>query len=89
MPNFFLDNPDVQFHFNTLDLKEIVKLAEDDYTQSSRFNYAPVDYDDAMENYRKVLEVVGDLGGNHIAPRASGVDRDGATLTDGHVAYAE
>ena len=89
MPNFFLDNPDVQFHFNTLDLKEIVKLAEDDYGQSSRFNYAPVDYDDAMENYRKVLEVVGDLGGNHIAPRASGVDRDGATLTDGHVAYAE
>ncbi len=89
MPNFFLDNPDVQFHFNTLDLKEIVKLAEDDYTQSSRFNYAPVNYDDAMENYRKVLEVVGDLGGNHIAPRASGVDRDGATLTDGHVAYAE
>ncbi len=89
MPNFFLDNPDVQFHFNALDLKEIVKLTEDDYTQSSRFNYAPVDYDDAMENYRKVLEVVGDLGGNHIAPRASGVDRDGATLTDGHVAYAE
>ena len=89
MPNFFLDNPDVQFHFNTLDLKEIVKLAEDDYTQSARFNYAPVDYDDAMENYRKVLEVVGDLGGNHIAARASGVDRDGATLTDGHVAYAE
>ena len=89
MPNFFLDNPDVQFHFNALDLKEIVKLAEEDYTQSSRFNYAPVDYDDAMENYRKVLEVIGDLGGNHIAPRASGVDRDGATLTDGHVAYAE
>ncbi len=89
MPNFFLDNPDVQFHFNTLDLKEIVKLAEDDYTQSAQFNYAPVDYDDAIENYRKVLEVVGDLGGNHIAPRASGVDRDGATLTDGRVAYAE
>jgi 3-(methylthio)propanoyl-CoA dehydrogenase len=89
MPNFFLDNPDVQFHFNGLDLKEIVKLTEDDYTQSSRFNYAPINYDDAMENYRKVLEVVGDLGGNHIAARASGVDREGATLTDGHVAYAE
>jgi len=89
MPNFFLDNPDVQFHFNALDLKEIVKLTEEEYTQSSRFNYAPVNYDDAMENYRKVLEVIGDLGGNHIAPRAAGVDRDGATLTDGHVDYAE
>ncbi len=89
MPNFFLDNPDVQFHFHNLDLKEIVRLTEDEYTQSNRFNYAPVNYDDAMENYRKVLEVVGDLGGNYIAPRAAGVDRDGATLTEGHVAYAE
>ncbi|MGA9407541.1 MAG: acyl-CoA dehydrogenase family protein, partial [Bacteroidota bacterium] len=89
MPNFFLDNPDVQFHFNALDLKEIVRLAENDYAQSRRFQYAPVNYDDAMENYRKVLEVVGDLAGNYIAPRAAGVDRDGATLSDGHVAYAE
>ncbi|HTY11609.1 MAG TPA: acyl-CoA dehydrogenase family protein [Bacteroidota bacterium] len=89
MPNFFLDNPDIQFHFNNHDLREIVKLAEDDYAQSGKFNYAPVNYDDAMENYRKVLEVIGDLSGNHIAPRAAGVDRDGATLADGHVAYAE
>ncbi len=89
MPNFFLDNPDIQFHFNALELKEIVRLTEDDYAQSRRFNYAPVNYEDAIENYRKVLEVVGDLGGNHVAPRASGVDRDGATLTDGHVSYAE
>ncbi|MGA7161937.1 MAG: acyl-CoA dehydrogenase family protein [Bacteroidota bacterium] len=89
MPNFFLDNPDVQFHFNALDLKEIVRLAENDYAQSRRFNYAPVNYDDAMENYRKVLEVVGDLAGNYIAQRASGVDKDGATLRDGHVAYAD
>ncbi len=89
MPNFFLDNPDVQFHFKRLDLKEIVRLSEDDYSQSRQFNYAPVNYEDAMENYRKVLEVVGDMAGNDVAPRAAGVDREGATFSDGHVSYAE
>ncbi|MEK7250739.1 MAG: acyl-CoA dehydrogenase, partial [Bacteroidota bacterium] len=73
MPNFFLDNPDILFHFNTLDLREVVALAEDNYAQAKEFHYAPVNYEDAMENYRKVLEVVGDLARNCIAPRAAGV----------------
>ncbi len=89
MPNFFLDNPDILFHFNTLDLREVVALAEDNYAQAKEFHYAPVNYEDAMENYRKVLEVVGDLAGNCIAPRAAGVDHEGATFTNGKVKYAE
>lgn len=89
MPNYFLDNPDILFHFRTLDLKEVVAIAEDDYTQAAGFNFAPVDYADAMENYRKVLETVGDLAGNHIAPRAAAVDEAGATFKNGSVAYAE
>ena len=88
MPNYFLDNPDVIFHFNRLDLKEVVALAEENYAQAKEFNYAPVNYEDAMANYRKVLEVAGDLAGNYIAPRAAGVDDEGATLTDGKVSYA-
>ena len=88
MPNFFIDNSDIQFHFKMLDLKEVVALTEDGYTQAKDFNYAPVNYEDAMENYRKVLEVAGDLAGNHIAPRASGVDHDGATFLNGKVSYA-
>lgn len=89
MPNFFLDNPDIQFHFNSFSLKEIVALVEDGYAQAKEFAYAPVDYDDAMMNYRKVLEVTGDLAGNHIAPRAASVDSDGATFSNGQVTYAE
>jgi hypothetical protein len=89
MPNYFLDNPDIQFHFNNLNLKEVVALAEDNYAQAKEFNYAPVNYEDAMENYRKVLEVAGSLAANTIAPRAAGVDQEGATLADGHVTYAE
>ena len=88
MPNFFLDNRDIQFHFNNLDLREIVELVEDRYTRAKDHHYAPVNYEDAMEGYRKVLEVVGDITGNYIAPRAADVDHDGASFKDGKVEYA-
>ena len=88
MANFFLDNPDIHFHFKRLNLQEIVSIAEDEYTQSRQFRDAPVNYDDAMENYRKVLEVVGDLAANRVAPRAADVDHEGAEWHDGKVSYA-
>jgi alkylation response protein AidB-like acyl-CoA dehydrogenase len=89
MANFFLDNSDLKFHFKQCDLREIVALREEDYSQSRNFPYAPVNYEDAMENYQKVLEVAGDLAANYIAPRAAGVDAAGASIKDGHVDYAE
>lgn len=89
MPNFFLDNSDLQFHFNKLDLKEVVRITEDDYEESKKYNYAPVNYEDAIENYRKVLEVTGDLAANFIAGRAADVDIEGATFLDGKVSYAK
>jgi alkylation response protein AidB-like acyl-CoA dehydrogenase len=89
MPNYFLNNPDIQFHFRHFDLKEVVALTEDHYTQAETYSFAPVNYEDAMENYRNVLAMVGDLSANCIAPRAGDVDGEGATLTDGKVTYAE
>ena len=88
MPNFFLDNQDILFHFRKLDLKTITAIAEDDYEQSKQFPDAPVDYADALLNYEKVLEMVGALSAEHIAPRAAGVDHEGVTLKDGKVSYA-
>ncbi|MFI5252628.1 MAG: acyl-CoA dehydrogenase family protein [Bacteroidota bacterium] len=89
MPNFFLENPDILYHYKKLDLTDIVKMAEDDYSQASIYNYAPVNYEDAMENYRQVLEIIGDIAGNHIAPRAPIVDKEGASYNDGKVSYAK
>ncbi len=95
MPNYFLDNRDLLFHFDSFsrrddfgDMHTIVSIAEDDYQQAKEFSYAPINYDDAMENYKKVLEVVGDLAANRIAARTSAVDHDGATIMDGIVSYA-
>jgi hypothetical protein len=89
MANYFLDNSDLLFHFNKLDIRDIVEIAEEEYRQSKDFRDAPVNYDDAMENYRKVLEMVGDLAAEHIAPRASEVDHDGVSIRDGVVSYAK
>jgi alkylation response protein AidB-like acyl-CoA dehydrogenase len=89
MPNFFTDNTDIQFYFNNIDLKEIVQIAEDNYKDAEKFNYAPFDYDDAMENYKKVLEIVGDMAGNFIAERTAKVDEEGAMFKDGEVSYAK
>jgi alkylation response protein AidB-like acyl-CoA dehydrogenase len=88
MPNFFTDNSDLQFIFNNCNMKEVVAIAEDDYEQAKEFNYAPINYEDAVENYRNVLEITGDIAGNFIAERASGVDEEGAVLKDGKVYYA-
>lgn len=89
MPNFFTENKDLLFHFNNLHLEEIVEIAEDNYEQADEFNYAPVNYEDAIENYRKVLEVLGDITGNFIAERAAGVDEEGAVFKEGKVHYAK
>ncbi|GAB4332120.1 MAG: Acyl-CoA dehydrogenase C-terminal domain-containing protein [Calditrichia bacterium] len=86
--NFFNDNKDLLFQFEQLDLKEIVEILEDNYRQSAQYNYAPRDYQDALDNYRKVLEIVGDIAANYIAPRAASVDEEGNHLENGKVRYA-
>lgn len=88
MPNFFKDNTDIQFHFNRINIKEVVDIAEDNYEQSKEFNYAPQNFEDAMENYRNVLEIIGDISGNYINERSAGVDEEGAHFEDGKVIYA-
>ena len=88
MSNFYTDDPDLVRQLATLDLRRIVALREDDYQQVRDFAYAPRDFDDALDSYRRTLEIVGDIAGEFVAPRAEDVDRAGASLTDGEVCYA-
>ncbi len=89
MANYFLDNLDLLFHFDRLDIKDIVGMTENDFKQADKFDYAPVNYEDAIENYKRVLEVVGDIAANYIASRAAGIDEEGAVFEDGKVKYAK
>ena len=84
MPNFFLDNDDIQFLFEHIDLAELARVQEDNFTDARERNvdYAPADEADAIDNYRRILEIVGDIAGNVIAPRAEQIDEEGNTLNE-------
>jgi alkylation response protein AidB-like acyl-CoA dehydrogenase len=86
--NFFLDNPDLQFYFEHADLREVVELKEKGYRYRAHYPQAPRNYQDAMDNYRILLEVLGDICANIVAPRAAEADKEGAQLRDGKVEYA-
>jgi 3-(methylthio)propanoyl-CoA dehydrogenase len=88
MANFYTDTAELKFHLTHPLMQKIVALKERDYTEHERFDYAPVDFEDAMDNYDKVLEIVGDICANTVAPHAESVDGEGPHLIDGHVRYA-
>ncbi|MCL2645842.1 MAG: acyl-CoA dehydrogenase family protein [Phycisphaerales bacterium] len=89
MANFFLDNDDIQFLLSHLDVAAIAALQEDDFVRAADgpgSDYAPRDAADAVDNYRRVLTIVGDLAANNIAPRAEQIDHEGNThIEDGTV----
>ncbi len=89
MANFFTDNKDLLFQFENLNLQEVTEIAEDNYKEAEQYNYAPKDYQDAVDNYYKVLEIVGDITANIIAPNAPEVDKEGAHFENGKVTYAK
>ena len=83
MPNFFTDNDDMRFLFDHLDLAELARVQERDFADAKAgVDYAPADEADAIDNYRRVLEIVGDVAGNIIAPRAEQIDAEGNTLNE-------
>ncbi len=88
MDNFYIDNPDLKFHLTHPLMEKIVALKERNFTDRDKFDYAPVDFEDAMDSYDQVLEIVGDICANIIGPNAEGVDAEGPQLIDGAVKYA-
>jgi hypothetical protein len=84
VPNFFLDNDDIQFLFQHLDLAEFARIQEDDFARRDNgdTDFAPENAADAVDNYRRVLTIVGEIAGEIIAPNAEEVDIAGNTLND-------
>ena len=88
MANFYTDNRDLRFHLTHPAMEKIVRLKEMDYREKDQYDYAPHDFEDAMDNYERVLEIIGTICAEVIAPNAEDVDHEGPTVTDGHVTYA-
>ena len=90
MANFYTDNDDIKFLFKHLDLGKLAEMTEDNFRFAGEFDYAPADAEEAVTNYDMVLESLGQLSAEFIAPRAEDVDRQGNTLNaDGSVSYAD
>lgn len=88
MANFYTDTAELKFHLTHPLMQKIVALRERQFTEQDQFDYAPVDFEDAMDSYDKVLEIVGDICANVVAPNAESVDAEGPQLINGHVQYA-
>ncbi len=89
MANFYTDNPSLRHHLQHPLMQKIVALRERDYTEAQTYDYAPRDFADAMDNYDKVFEIVGEVCGTTIAANAEAVDHQGASCSDGRAHYAD
>ena len=89
MANFYTDNKALRYHLNHPLMQKIVALKERNYIDCEKYDYAPMNFEDAMDSYEKVLEIAGELAAEVIAPNAESVDAEGPHVIDGHVKYAE
>ena len=89
MANYFTDNPGLKHHLHHPLMNKIVELKERGYADADKFDYAPLDFADAMDSYERVLEVVGEICGTTIADNAEAVDAQGPKVANGRVTYAE
>lgn len=89
MSNFYHDNPDIMFHLQNMDLEQVVRLKEQEFAEHGVYAHAPRDVHDALDNYHLVLDIVGGIAGDFVAPRADEVDREGARFFNGQVQYAQ
>jgi hypothetical protein len=89
MANYYNDNKELKFHLYHPLMEKIVRLKERNFTEKTQFDFAPMDHEDAMDNFDKVLEVVGELCGDIVGPNAESIDAEGPRVEDGHVIYAK
>ena len=88
MSNYYTDQPELKFHLHHPLMERIVELKERNFADKEKYEDAPVDFNDAMENYERLLEITGDVAANIIEPNAESVDEEGPHLENGRMIYA-
>ncbi|MCI6801605.1 MAG: acyl-CoA dehydrogenase family protein [Bacteroidales bacterium] len=89
MGNFFTDNERLKFHLHNDMMKEIIRLKERDYADKDKYDFAPESYEDAIDSYEKVLEIVGEITSDVLAENAKDVDIEGPKIEDNAIVYAK
>ena len=88
MANYYSDHPEIGFYLGHPLMKRIVDLKERDYADKDNFADAPVCCEDAIENYKRLLDITGDVAANVIEPNSESVDLEGPHLENGRMKYA-
>ena len=86
MANYY--NEEIKFQLSHPLMKRIVELKERNFADKDEFDYAPQDFEDAMDSYDRILDLTGDITANIIAPNAEDVDAEGPHCENGRVRYA-
>ena len=89
MANFYTDNPAFKLHLSHPLMKKIVELKERNFADADKYDYAPQNFEDAVDSYDRVLDIVGELCGDVIAENAEEVDHTGPQVVNNRVVYAE
>lgn len=89
MANYYIDNPALKHYLRHPEMKRIIELKERNFSEKDLYPEAPVDYQDALQNYDSLLEIMGDIAANIIEPNAESVDQEGPHLIDGRMHYAQ
>ena len=87
--NNYKDTPELKARMNSPLMERIVELKENFYTEADKYDYAPADFADAMDNFERVLELTGSVCDEVIAPNAESVDREGSHCSGGRVQYSQ
>jgi len=88
MANYYSDHPEIEFHLNHPLMERLVELKERNYADAASHEDAPVDFDDAIENYKRILDITGDVAANVIEPNSESVDLEGPHLENKRMIYA-
>ena len=86
--NNYKDTPELKARMHSPLMERIVELKENFYTEADKYDYAPADFADAMDNFERVLELTGSVCDEVIAPNAESVDREGSHCSGGRVQYS-
>lgn len=89
MANFFEDNKGLQFQLENPMMKEIIRLKERDFADYGKYDYAPKDFEDAMDSYKRVLSLIGEITGEVLANNAESVDNQGVRIENNAIIYAD
>lgn len=89
MENFLKDNEDILFQLKHLDLDRVITLREDNFSEKDTYGHAPENHEDAIDSYERILNLVGEICGEHLEPRAAEIDEEGVKLINGEVKYAK